>query len=207
MDHTAAAEDLRYIRTVLDRTRRRIDPHAFHFVSWGAIVLLWYPASNLLERAGDRRGMLVLGIAALLLGTFLSGFLEWRLRRRPRLAGGEDTFVGRQVVTVVWGCLGAATLLSIVGPTTGMIDGPRVPLVWGYAYAVMAFGVGVVYSREYLWAALFIFAGCVAAMATPGWEGVILGPAMGLGLMVPGLVAERRVRRMAAEDLRGASGG
>ena len=55
MDATKAGDDIRYIREVLERTRRRIDPHAFHFVHWGFIVLLWYPAMNLLALRGERR--------------------------------------------------------------------------------------------------------------------------------------------------------
>ena len=40
MNTEVAGNDLRYIREVLERTHRRIDPHAWHFVLWGTIVLL-----------------------------------------------------------------------------------------------------------------------------------------------------------------------
>ena len=48
-------------------------------------------------------------------------------------------------------------------------------------------------------AALFIFAGAVAAILLPHWNGYILGPAMGLGMIVPGLQAEARVKRLRAD--------
>jgi hypothetical protein len=57
--------------------------------------------------------------------------------------------------------------------------------------------VGIVYRREFLWGGLAIFLAAVAAMAWPEWNGMILGPAMGLGIGIPGLLAERRVAALA----------
>jgi hypothetical protein len=37
-DSQGAARDLEFIRGIVQRTDRRIDPHAFHFVHWGVIV-------------------------------------------------------------------------------------------------------------------------------------------------------------------------
>ena len=203
MDADGAADDLSFIRAVMERAQRRIDPHAFHFVHWGALVLVSYPAINLLERAGQREAMSWVGGAMLLLGMLLSGIREWRLSKRPRLLGGES-LVERQVLQVVWGSLGAAAIVSFFGPATGFITHREVAIVWGFAYANLAFMVGVVYSREYLQSGLLIFAGTILAMVFEEWNGVILGPFMGLGMIVPGVMAERRVRRMAAEEAGGA---
>ena len=202
MDARDAAKDLEFIRTVMERARRRIDPHAFHFVHWGAIVLVWYPAANLLQRRGEGGAALAVGVAALLLGGLLSGIREARLSRRPRLPG-EDEHVSGQVLKIVWGTLGAAALVSFAAPATGFLPGESIPVVWGIAYANLAFMTGVVYSREYLWSGAAILAGCVLAMAVPEWNAAILGPFMGLGLMVPGLQAERRVKEMAKEAAHG----
>jgi hypothetical protein len=194
-----AARDLEYIRRVLDATHRRIDPHAFHFVLWGAIVLLWYPAANLFERAGRLDLYAAVGVVSFALGMFLSGFLEFRLKKRPRIEA-ENTFVSRQVCWIVFPCLGAAMLLSALGPALHLFEGRNVPVVWGFAYSVMAFMVGVVYSPEYRWAGAAIFAGAILALVFPEWNGVILGPFMGFGMIVPGVIAERRVRAMRKED-------
>lgn len=198
-DRDSAARDVRYIREVIERTHRRIDPHAFHFVAWGAIVMVWYPLTNLLERAGRMDLYAWTCVAAVLLGTALSLALEWRLERRGVASrpGAGDSFVARQVATIAAACVAAGVALSALGPALQFIEGRNVPIVWGLVYAVMAFMLGVVYSREWLWAGAAIFAGSVAAMALPQWNGVILGPVMGLGMILPGLAAERRVRRMA----------
>jgi MFS family permease len=199
MDGETATKDLEYIRTVLARAHRRIDPHAFHFVHWGAIVLAQFPLANLLDQQGRKEWLLPLGVSALVLGSLLSAFREIRLSRRPRLPG-EDSFIGLQIQQSVWVCIGAAIVVNIAGPATGFIQGDRVPVVWGIAYAAMAAMVGIVYSREYLWSGMAIFAGSILAMALPGIAGFILGPFMGLGMIVPGVMAERRVSRLSKEE-------
>lgn len=201
----AAARELEFIRGILDRTQRRIDPHAFHFVGWGAVVLVWFPLANLFE-IQERPGSwsLALSVAAVVAGVAWGMIGEWRLARR---GGGEaeDTVFSRQVDLIVGGTIGPAALLSAIGPATGSIPGEAVPVVWGFAYAVLAYSMGVVYSREYLWSGIVIFAASVAALISVQFAGFILGPAMGLGLLVPGLISERRVRARREADANGAA--
>lgn len=190
-----AGDDLRYIRDVLHRTEQRVDPHAFHYVHWGAIVLVWYPLATFLAHRGRMDLYAGVGIAALALGVLLSVVREKRLSRHPRLEGG-NTFLARQVARITFLTLVGGIVLGVVAPATGFVAGPDVPVLWGLTYAVMATMIGVVYRRSFLYAGVLIFAASLAAMALPAWNGYILGPAMGLGLMVPGLQAERRVRAM-----------
>lgn len=194
----AATADLEFIKEIMQRTHRRIDPHAFHFIIWGALVLVTYPLLNWLGRQANLDAMRWIGIAALAVGMVLSTVIEIRLSRKPRLAG-ENTFVSKQVMLVVFANLGLAFVLSAVGPTTGLIPGPYVPVLWGFVYANMAYMVGVVYAREYLFAGAAICVGAVLALLMVDYAGFILGPFMGLGMIVPAWMAERRVARMRAE--------
>jgi hypothetical protein len=195
---TGPERDLRFIREIMERTQARIDPHAFHFVLWGALVLVAYPLANWFDLAerGDLRNwvlgcMLGLGV----LGSFL---LEMRIKSRSRLEG-ENTFVSRQVVLLVAYHIGVASFLSAAGPASGFIPGPFVPLLWGFTYASMMYTIGVVYTREYTVAGFTILLGTAIALFNVRYAGMILGPSMGLGAMVPGLIAERRVARMRNE--------
>ena len=86
-DTSRAADDLQFIRSVMNRTHRRIDPHAFHFVLWGAIVLVWYPLANWLELQGEQTLFFVVMGLALAIGSVGSGLFEWRLSKRPTQDG------------------------------------------------------------------------------------------------------------------------
>jgi hypothetical protein len=192
----SARDDLAYVRHVVVRAQQRVDPHAFHFVHWGAIVLVWYPLANVFERMGRTDWMTALGIGAFVLGFVLSAVRERRLAGRERLAG-EDPYVGNQVMWAAFASIGAGIVLSATAPTFGFVEGRQVPTLWGLVYASLCTTVGIVYRREFLWGGLAIFAAAVAAMAWPEWNGMILGPAMGLGIGIPGLLAERRVAALA----------
>jgi hypothetical protein len=194
----SARADLDLVRGLVARAEMRIDPHAFHFVHWGLIVLVWYPLANVFERMGKTGWMVALGVASLALGIVLSVVREVRPRAGHRLAG-ENAFISRQVVWITAANIVGAVILSVLLPALGVLDGHHAPVVWGLAYANLAFMVGVVYRKEFLVSGCLIFAASLLALALPGWNGVVLGPAMGLGLAVPGWMAERRVRRLREE--------
>lgn len=193
------AADLEFIRKVVERTDRRIDPHAFHFVHWGALVLLWYPLGNWFQSRDQIGAVIGLSIGCVALGMTLSAVREALLSRRPPRLAGENTFISRQVMIITFASIGAGAVLSGVAPGFGLIDERNIPVVWGLVYANLAAMVGVVYRHEFLWSGLAIFGGCVLAIALPDYNGYILGPFMGLGMIVPGLMAERRVRRLQEE--------
>ncbi len=196
-NHTAASatRDLETIRTILERTERQVDPHAFHFVHWGLIVLLWYPVANVLQWREEYVGLIIVSGVALLVGGGLSAGREIALGRRPRVPG-ENTFIARQVCWIVYGSLVAGFSLSFVAPATDFIPGPFVPVIWGFVYATMTYMIGVIYKREFLWAGAFIFLGTLVSLVYADYCGIILGPVMGFGTIVPGLIAERRVSEL-----------
>jgi hypothetical protein len=205
MERTEAKRELAFLRELFERTRRRLDPHAFHFVHWGAIVLLWYPVANWLQLQGRFAEMVWVGGGAVALGIALSSGREIRLASKPRLPG-EDTVLTRQIIWITAANIGAGMVLSGLAPALGFVDGENVPILWGLVYANLAFMCGVVYERDFLWSGIAIFVGVVLAIAFQPYNGYILGPFMGLGMIVPGLRAERRVRGLLESELGSASG-
>jgi len=200
MDTPQARRDLALIADIVRKTRMRLDPHAFHFVHWGLIVTAWFPVGNLLQLQGRTAALIGLNIGCVALGTAITIVREALLARRPRLPG-EDTFLTRQVTLVVYAVIAATLVLSAVAPATGLIRGENVPILWGLGYAIIAFMTGVVYGRDFLYSGVVIFLGCILAILFQPWNGFILGPFMGLGMIVPGLRAERRVRRMLEDEV------
>ena len=200
MESAEANRELEFIQRIVERASLRIDAHGFHNVHWGIIVLLWYPLANVFERMGHPMWQIPLGVAAVALGSALSWWRERVLARQPRLPG-ENLFLTGQVKTIVAGCITAGVLLSFLMPATRFIVGRDVPVLWGLVYANLAFMTGVVINRDFLVSGVVIFAGVVAALLLPHWNGCILGVFMGIGMIVPGLRAERRVRGLREERL------
>jgi len=198
MDRTQASQDLEIIRRILEQTRRRVDPQMFHLIIWGSIVLVWYPLMTWFERAGNGWAQLYLGIGAIALGAGLSSFLGWRACRRPRLPGA-NTHLGSQLAKVVAIFVAVGMVLSMAMPTLARGGERYIPHAWGLLYALMLMTMGALYSREFFWCGLPCLAATLAAVRWPEFAGYILGPAMGLGCIVAGAIAERRVARLRGE--------
>ena len=198
MDPAAAKTDLEFVTDLVRRTSQRIDSHSYHCVHWGLIVLVWFPLANWVGNAGHWGWYAGIGIASVTLGAALSGFRSASQARSPRLPGG-NTFVSTQIAWICGANIAAGGILSFVVPATGLMHGANVPILWGLVYANMAFMIGVAYSREFVVAGCVIFAATLLAIVFQDYNGYILGPAMGFGMIIPGVRAEARVRRLVAE--------
>lgn len=199
MDATTARNDLDLVKDVIRRTSQRIDAHAFHCVHWGVIVLVWYPLANWAALEDKMQIYIALCVVSVVIGAVLSASRGMRAGMDPRLPGG-NTFVSSQIGWICFGSLSAAFVLSFVAPITGFIEGPDVPIIWGLAYANMAFMIGVAYNRDFMISGAVIFLGALLAIWLSEYNGFVLGPFMGLGMIVPGLRAEARVRQLRRED-------
>lgn len=74
--------------------------------------------------------------------------------------------ISRQVIYITAANITAGVVLSAISTGTGFISG------------------------------IAIFLGCIAAVLFQEYNGYILGPCMGLGMLIPGLRAEARVRNL-----------
>jgi len=183
---------------VLEQTRQRVDPQMFHMILWGTIVLVWYPLLSWFEASGRGRTGLWVSIVAIGGGTLLSTILGWHFGRRPRLAAANSTLARRLgLLTAVFVVTGI--LLSFAVPLLVRGGGVYVPMVWGLLYALMLMTLGVIDSREFFVFGLPSLIATIAALHWVTWSGYLLGPAMGLGCIVAGTIAERRVARMRRE--------
>lgn len=198
MERAEARTDLDFVKDIVQRTSQRIDAHAFHCVHWGWIVLIWYPLANWFQDQNMMPWYVGAIIVSLLVGTVLSAVRGAAAARNPRLPGG-NTFVSTQLARIAFANIIAGFILSSAAPATGFVDGPNVPVIWGLVYANMAFMIGLAYSRDFVISGIAIFAGCVLAMLLPQYNGYILGPFMGLGMIIPGMRAEARVRAFTAQ--------
>ena len=75
-----------------------------------------------------------------------------------------------------------------------------VHFLWAWVYAIALSMTGVVYSREWLWGGLGIFAGMLIAVFLKEYAYLILGVAMCAGCVVPSLITQKRLRDVRKEN-------
>ncbi|MBI2921989.1 MAG: hypothetical protein HYY18_12960 [Planctomycetes bacterium] len=200
MNNQQAAEDLALIRSILQATHRRVDPQMFHFIIWGALVLLWYPAENWFDFHPNEIARNTIRIGAIATGTVLSTILGWLSNRRPRLPG-SNTRLAAQLGGVVALFIGSGVLFTILIGALHQGGEPFIPILWGFVYALCLVTFGIFFSKDLIPCGLLALAGTAAALAFPAYAGFILGPTMGLGALAAGILAERRVAGLKKETL------
>jgi hypothetical protein len=198
MNERQATNDLALVERILDATQRRVDPQMFHFIIWGTIVLAWYPLENWLA-ANDRGGQAIVAVVAISLGATLSALTGFLANRSPRLAAADPDF-GSRIGLACSIFIGTGVVCSIcIGVLGG--DSRWTPHLWGLIYALMLMTLGVFYSAECFWFGILALAGTIVAAWRLELAGYILGFTMGPAALIPGLIAERRVRRLQRETL------
>lgn len=200
MDREQAAKDLELIGRVLDQTRRRVDPQMFHMIIWGTVVLVWYPLMSWCEATGRGRFALTASIVAIGGGSLLSSVLGWWFGKHPRL-DANNTLLANRIGRLIAIFVGTGVVLSFAVPNLVEGGGRFVPHVWGLLYGLMLMTLGVIYSREFFFCGVPSVLAVLAALHWVDQSGYLLGPAMGLGCIVAGCIAERRVARMRREPL------
>ena len=126
MDSNAAANDLKYIRNTILRASHRIDPHLFHAVHWGVLVLVTYPMLTWLFAADQNTAAAWVGIGGAALGVLLSAVGEFRLRGKSRVRAA-NTHIETQVGMIFVGTIVPAVILSAL---LGERLGPPAPRAW-----------------------------------------------------------------------------
>lgn len=198
MEPAQLNEDLRFIRSMVERTQSRIDPGAPFLITWGLICLVGFPLSGWLQETGRADQVNALWLILALVGASLSSLFGYRIARR-RQSEGVSSYISKQIGWVWWllvpnGIVWSA-LASSLDPKLGVF-------VWAGVYGIGLAMMGILYSKEWLLAGIGVFVAIPMAALLRPHSSTILGVMMGLGCIVPALIALRRQRRWKTADAR-----
>ena len=126
--------------------------------------------------------------------TVVSGI---RVSRRQKKAGLVPQ-ISNQIGWVWMVVLAHGVLWSTLGLFFDFFGGPG--FLWAMVYSIALSITGIIYSKEWLWGGIGIFAGMVAAFIIKDYAYLILGFAMGLGCIVPAIIAQKRYLKQKREN-------
>lgn len=217
MENSKIAEDLKFMRSMIERTQRQIDPGAPSIIVWGIVCIIGYCGTQwLLVHAKHGYDFNILWGILYLFGFSLSWFFDHRLKKRM-IAKGIKSYISKQINWVwailvingiVWGCL---IFFNNMHLAHGTLDGKAfvevylrslrsVMFLWAGIYGIALTMMGILYSKEWLIAGIAVFVSIVIATFVRPYSYIILGIVMGLGCIIPGLIAIRRQRKWEAES-------
>jgi len=191
------ADDLRFMRSVIEKTRRDFDPGAAIFITWGLLCLIGYTATHFLIAHQAYSKINTVWFSLYGIGVPLSMFFGYRISKRQNMQGVVP-YIYIQIGWI-WGIMVAS---GIIFGTLGLGRSffSDINFLWAWIYAITLSMTGVVYSKEWLMGGIGIFVGMVAAVFLKQYAYLILGFAMCAGCVIPSLITQKRLRDVKKEN-------
>ena len=168
-------DDLKFIRDMVERTHRQIDPGAPIYITWGLLCLIGYTATHFLKTYQMHRHINNTWLALYAIGIPLCFFFGYRMHKREE-ARGVRSHISRQIGWIWFIMIGNGILWGTFrfgGRFLGDIN-----FWWALIYGIALSMTGVVYSKEWLLAGIGVFIGMVTAAVIEPYADLILGLAM-----------------------------
>ena len=191
-EHNIAADDLKFMRSVVEKTHKEIDPEAPVMIVWGLVCMIGYTAIYFLVMHQLYKWIWRVYLPLLAIGVCVTVVSGIRVSKRQKKAGLVPQ-LSKQIGWVWMVVLAHGVVWSTLGLFFDFFGGPG--FLWAMVYSIALSMTGIIYSREWLWGGIGIFAGMVAAFIIKDYAYLILGLAMGAGCIIPAIIAQRRYLR------------
>ena len=198
-ERQTTAEDLKFMRSVVERSDRQIRPEGYVLTVCGLVCLICYTAVHLLVRSEQQKWILpvYLPLMAILLG-YAFFALAHGVRRQKR--EGYIPQMPRQI-TAIWLVIVSHILAwSILGMVLDDFSGGDPAFIAAMGISIALGATGIMYSKEYLYGGIFIFAGLALTYFLKDYGYLILGIATGAGCIAPETICRRKFKRQGRED-------
>ena len=191
------AENLQFMRLAIQKTRRDIDPEAPAMIVWGIVNIIMYWSIYYLVMQELYKWIFPMTVPLLSIGVCVTIFSSIRVSKRQKQAGYVPHL--SQVIGYIWMIVIAhGVAWSTFGLFYDFFGGPG--FLWAMVYSIGLSMMGIVYSKEWLWGGVGIFAGMVTALIFKNYAYLILGLSMGLGCIVPAIFAQRNYLKQRKQE-------
>jgi len=193
MEEKQLAEDLKFMRSMIERTHREIDPEAPVMIVWGLICMIGYPATQFLATPQLYKWMWPMWTILWVIGVSVTIYSGVKVARRERQSGLVSQ-LSKQIGWIWLILVVNGTIWTLMGLFKDYFGGPGFlwAAIYGFALSIM----GILYSKEWLYGGIAIFIAILAAFVIKFHAYVVLGIVMGLGCIIPALIAQKRWRRL-----------
>lgn len=194
-----SADDLKFMRSVVEKSYRQVKPDAHVIVMWGLICMVAYTAAHFLVTPQGYKWMWPVYLSLMTIGlcyTFITLFL---INKHEKKAG----FIPRlkKQVTWVWLFMALHVLTwSISGMLFNNFSGGDPGFLGAMGLSIALSVTGVLHSKEWLFGGMLIFAGMLLTYFIKDYGYIILGLATGAGLIVPAIVVHRNFLKWEKEN-------
>ncbi len=185
-------ENLKFMRSVIDKTSRKIDPGWAIMVTWGLIIMIGFPTAYVLKTRQLDTWKWPLYLLLLVISICAAIYFSAKAAMRQRKAGVISK-LSKQIYFVWFILLANGTLWTCLGLFKDHIGG--FGFLWTAIYGIAFSMMGILYSKEWLYGGIAIFAGIIAASFTDSFAYYLLGIVTGLSCIIPAIIARRNYHK------------
>ncbi|MHC4131806.1 MAG: G-protein coupled receptor family protein [Planctomycetota bacterium] len=196
-----AAEDLKFMRTAVEKTYKQLRPDVHILIMWGVICLIIYPVGHFLVKYQLYQWILPFFLSMMAIGLCYV-FITWKLiTKRDKKAGfipllRKQAFQAWMIIMVLhfltWSILGITFNNSCAGD----------PGFLGAILLSIALSITGIFSlkKEGLYGGMLIYIGLLLAFFIKDYGYIILGLATGAGLIIPSIMVQRNYNKQKEEN-------
>jgi hypothetical protein len=199
-EQKVSTDDLKFMRSAVEKTCKQVNPDTHTMVMWGLICVICYPAIYFLEKFQLAKWILPFFLSLMVFGLCYI-FITWLLiTKRDKKAGFIPLL--REQLTWVWIIIMVFHGLtwSILGTVFNNFCTGDPGFLFAIFFSIALSITGVFHTKEWLWGGIGIFVGILLAFFIKDYAYLILGPATGLGCIIPAIIVQRNYRKQEKEN-------
>ena len=198
-EQNIVAEDLKFIRSVIEKTYRAVDPGSWIYIVWGLIFLIGYPATQYFLTTPQLYDFIlpvwsILCVIAASITIFNGIIAEKREKRN-----GVISQLSKQI-SLVWFILFYNGIAWSAMWLVFKVSFGELAFLWAVIFGFGLSIMGILSSKEWLFGGIAIFVAILTASFIKEYAYVILGIVMGLACIIPAIIAKRNYRKMEKEN-------
>lgn len=191
-DPAVLAGDLKFMRSVIEKTYRLYDPRWPVMIIWGLIFLTGLPATQYFLAAPQLKDFVQpMWIILWVIGAAVGIFDGIRCEVREKKTGYVSK-VSNQL-GLIWFILLLNASVWSIEPFSAFVG--KQAFLWAAIFGFGLFVSGILSSKEWLFGGVAILISILAASIIKEYAYVILGVAIGLGCIIPAIVVQINYRK------------
>ena len=190
-----SADDLRVVRSAIEKTYKQVNPDSHTMIMWGIICMICYPAIHFLARNQLIKWTWAVFLTLAVFG-LLYIFVTWTLISKREKKAGFVSYLRKQLAWVWITVMVMHGLTWSILPTAFSnycVADPGFLLAIFFSIALSI--TGIFHSKEWLYGGIGIYTGTLLAFFVKDYGYIILGLAAGSGLIIPAIIVQRNYHK------------
>ena len=193
------ADDIKFMRSVVEKMSRQVKPDVHIMIVCGLTCMIAYAILYFLKTHQSDKWIWPVGLT-LTIVLFIYAFISLvRIAKSERKAGFISHL--KRQVTWVWIFIMMHGLAWTISPVlSNNFCGGDPAFLWGMLFSIGLVVLGIFHSKEWLYGGIGIFAVMVLTyfIGTIGY--LVLGFAIGAGLIIPAIIVQRNYHKKEKEN-------